>query len=172
MESRLRGPGGRTGLRGRASECALLDGLVSAVRRGESRSLVLRGEAGIGKTALLEYLTASASDLTVVRAVGGQPLVPSTDTGQAFTHERTQLQGRERVVASKQAEMARVIEGARLEAEATLDGARCRADADTQAAERTLAEAHAEAAAIRRTPAGDGDAQPCTVARPRVIQAT
>ena len=57
-------------LRGRASECALLDDLVSAVRRGESRSLVLRGEAGIGKTALLEYLVASASDLTVVRAVG------------------------------------------------------------------------------------------------------
>ena len=58
------------GLRGRASECALLDDLVSAIRRGESRSLVLRGEAGIGKTALLEYLIASASDLTVVRAVG------------------------------------------------------------------------------------------------------
>ena len=52
------------------SECALLDELVSAIRRGESRSLVLRGEAGIGKTALLEYLIASASDLTVVRAVG------------------------------------------------------------------------------------------------------
>ncbi|MGD0927332.1 MAG: AAA family ATPase [Streptosporangiaceae bacterium] len=52
------------------SECALLDNLVSAVRRGESRSLVLRGEAGIGKTALLEYLIASAPDLTVVRAVG------------------------------------------------------------------------------------------------------
>ena len=67
-ESRFRGPGGR--LRGRANECALLDDLVSAIRRGESRSLVLRGEAGIGKTALLDYLIASASDLTVVRAVG------------------------------------------------------------------------------------------------------
>src|SRR3954452_19336664 len=64
------GPGGR--LRGRASECALLDELVSAIRRGESRSLVLRGEAGIGKTALLEYLIASAPDVTVVRAVGVQ----------------------------------------------------------------------------------------------------
>jgi DNA-binding CsgD family transcriptional regulator len=48
----------------------LLDDLVSAVRGGESRSVVLRGEAGIGKTALLEYLVASASDLRVVRAVG------------------------------------------------------------------------------------------------------
>jgi DNA-binding CsgD family transcriptional regulator len=61
-----------TGLRGRGNECALLDDLVSTIRRGESRSLVLRGEAGIGKTALLEYLIASASDLTVVRAVGVQ----------------------------------------------------------------------------------------------------
>ena len=70
MESHFRDAGRRPALRGRSSECALLDDLVSAVRRGESRSLVLRGEAGIGKTALLEYLIASASDLTVVRAVG------------------------------------------------------------------------------------------------------
>jgi hypothetical protein len=69
-DGRFRGRGGD--LRGRASECALLDDLVSAIRRGESRSLVLRGEAGIGKTALLEYLLASASDLAVVRAVGVQ----------------------------------------------------------------------------------------------------
>src|SRR4051794_31006959 len=69
-EGRFRGPGG--GLRGRASECALLDDLVSAIRRGASRSLVLRGEAGIGKTALLDYLIASAPDATVVRAVGVQ----------------------------------------------------------------------------------------------------
>ena len=71
-ESRFRGPGGRPRLRGRAKECALLDDLVSAIGRGESRSLVLRGEAGIGKTALLEYLIASAPDATVVRAVGVQ----------------------------------------------------------------------------------------------------
>src|SRR6516164_6054187 len=57
-------------LRGRDSECAMLDGLVADIRLRESRSLVLRGEAGIGKTALLRYLVASASDLTVVQAVG------------------------------------------------------------------------------------------------------
>ena len=70
MESPLRGPGRHTSLLGRAAECALLDGLLEDVRRGESRSLLLRGEAGIGKTALLEYLVESAPDLNVVRAVG------------------------------------------------------------------------------------------------------
>src|SRR5262245_9707729 len=59
-----------SGLRGRSSECSLLDRLVCALHRGESRSLVLRGEAGIGKTALLEYLVESASDTTVVWAAG------------------------------------------------------------------------------------------------------
>src|SRR6516165_6403051 len=70
MESGLHVPGPPGGLRGRTSECALLDDLVSAIRRGESRSVVLRGEAGIGKTALLEYLVTSASNVRVVRAVG------------------------------------------------------------------------------------------------------
>src|SRR5262245_55789259 len=72
MDGRSRELAGPAGLRGRASECALLDGLVAAILRGESRALVLKGEAGIGKTALLEYLIASASDLTIVRAVGVQ----------------------------------------------------------------------------------------------------
>ena len=57
-------------LRGRATECAVLDDLLTAVRGGESRSLVLRGEAGIGKTALLDYLVHSAPELTVVRSLG------------------------------------------------------------------------------------------------------
>jgi hypothetical protein len=60
----------RASLRGRDEECARLEVLIGEVRRGESRVLVLRGEAGIGKTALLEYLIGSASDLTVLRAVG------------------------------------------------------------------------------------------------------
>src|SRR6187200_1345275 len=62
--------GWRATLRGRAEECARLEELVGDVQRGESRSLVLRGVAGIGKTALLEYLIGVASDVTSLRAVG------------------------------------------------------------------------------------------------------
>ena len=70
MERIVRAPGRHVDLRGRATECERLDALVADVRRGEGRSLVLRGEAGIGKTALLEYLVGSASDMTLARAVG------------------------------------------------------------------------------------------------------
>jgi DNA-binding CsgD family transcriptional regulator len=70
MDRNLRATGRQTGLRGRATECAALDALVEDIRRGESRSLVLRGEAGIGKTALLEYLVQSASGMMVARAAG------------------------------------------------------------------------------------------------------
>jgi DNA-binding CsgD family transcriptional regulator len=70
MQSGFRPPGERTRLRGRTRECAQLDGLLDSIRAGESRSLVIRGEAGIGKTALLEYLIETAPDLTVLRAGG------------------------------------------------------------------------------------------------------
>src|SRR5271168_1622868 len=55
---------------GRGDECAVLDGLLEEVRAGRSGVLILRGEAGVGKTALLEYAVASASDVRVLRAVG------------------------------------------------------------------------------------------------------
>jgi len=57
-------------LRGRRNECAVLDGMIAAVREGESRTLVVRGEAGVGKTALLDYLLERASDCRIVRAAG------------------------------------------------------------------------------------------------------
>jgi hypothetical protein len=63
----VRGPGS---LRGRGSECALLEDVLAALRAGESRTLLLHGEAGIGKTALLNYAVASAADMRVLRAVG------------------------------------------------------------------------------------------------------
>jgi AAA ATPase domain/Bacterial regulatory proteins, luxR family len=59
-------------LRGRRAELAVLDGLVDAVRAGESRVLVLRGEPGMGKTALLDHLAAQAPGCRVVRAAGVQ----------------------------------------------------------------------------------------------------
>ena len=66
----LRARPGLLMLLGRRDECAVLDGLLAAARAGRSGALVLRGEPGIGKTALLEYAIGSGSDLTVVRAVG------------------------------------------------------------------------------------------------------
>src|ERR1700754_17275 len=59
-------------LKGRQSECEALDGLLNAVWSGESRALVMRGEPGVGKTALLEYLVGRASGWRVTRAVGVQ----------------------------------------------------------------------------------------------------
>ena len=55
---------------GRRSERDALDGLLADVRGGRSAVLVLRGEAGLGKTALLGYAVDSAPDLKVLRAVG------------------------------------------------------------------------------------------------------
>jgi DNA-binding CsgD family transcriptional regulator len=57
-------------LRGRHDERAVLDQLLERARAGHSGALVLRGEAGVGKTALLEHAIASASDMIVVRAGG------------------------------------------------------------------------------------------------------
>jgi len=57
-------------LRGRREELAALDGLFDAARAGRSSVLVLRGEAGIGKTALLERAVEAASNFTLLRAVG------------------------------------------------------------------------------------------------------
>ena len=57
-------------MRGRTTEVALLDGMLASLREGQSSTLVVRGEAGVGKTALLEYAVQSASDLQVARAVG------------------------------------------------------------------------------------------------------
>jgi hypothetical protein len=60
------------GLLDRRSECEALDRLLRSVRSGQSRVLVLRGEAGIGKTALLEYVVEQASGCRVLRAAGVQ----------------------------------------------------------------------------------------------------
>ncbi|MDL4817325.1 LuxR C-terminal-related transcriptional regulator [Actinomadura sp. OS1-43] len=55
---------------GRASERAELDRILAGVRTGVSAALVVRGEAGIGKSALLDYAAACADGLRVLRGVG------------------------------------------------------------------------------------------------------
>ena len=60
------------GLTDRRAECDVLGRLVAAVRAGESRALVVHGEPGVGKTALLEYLAGQASGCRVAHAGGVQ----------------------------------------------------------------------------------------------------
>src|SRR5215470_12008449 len=66
-------PGG-AGLTGRRGECDTLDRLIAPVQTSESRALVVRGDPGAGKTALLDYLAGQASGLgwRVARVVGVQ----------------------------------------------------------------------------------------------------
>jgi hypothetical protein len=64
--------GRRHRLRGRASECEILRGLISTVRSGSCQVLVLRGEAGVGKTALLEYLSELAPGFRSAQVAGVQ----------------------------------------------------------------------------------------------------
>jgi DNA-binding CsgD family transcriptional regulator len=55
---------------GRAAEQHRIDELLKRARLGSSETLVFVGEPGIGKTALLEYAAAAASDFHVVHAHG------------------------------------------------------------------------------------------------------
>src|SRR6476661_4398406 len=59
-------------LRGRFQECEVLDRLLEAVQGGESGALVVRGDPGVGKSALLEYVAGRASGCRVARAAGVQ----------------------------------------------------------------------------------------------------
>jgi DNA-binding CsgD family transcriptional regulator len=59
-------------LAGRRDELSVLGGLVDAVREGESRVLVVRGEPGVGKTTLLEHAAGQERSCQVARASGVQ----------------------------------------------------------------------------------------------------
>src|SRR5580692_1410497 len=58
--------------RGRRAERDHLDRLLGTVRAGESAALVIRGEAGIGKTALLDHFVMQVADFRVARIAGVQ----------------------------------------------------------------------------------------------------
>ncbi|MEV1078735.1 AAA family ATPase [Streptomyces sp. NPDC050211] len=57
---------------GRSRECERLEELLDAVRGGESRALVVRGEPGVGKTTLLEYLVEQAWGFHIARVTSIQ----------------------------------------------------------------------------------------------------
>jgi hypothetical protein len=57
-------------LRGRRVECAALDQLVAGVRAGHSQVVVLHGEPGVGKSALLDYLMVRSAGFRTSRAAG------------------------------------------------------------------------------------------------------
>jgi DNA-binding CsgD family transcriptional regulator len=69
---------------GRADEAAVIDRLLAAVRGGVSGVLVLRGPAGIGKTALLEWAAGQAGDMRVARVAGVES---EMDLGFAGLHQ-------------------------------------------------------------------------------------
>jgi DNA-binding CsgD family transcriptional regulator len=66
----MSGSGSWPGLVGRRLESERLSGLVAAAKAGRSQVLVLRGEAGIGKTALLEFVLERATGCRLARAAG------------------------------------------------------------------------------------------------------
>src|SRR5437899_303894 len=55
---------------GRERQCAVIDRLLEASARGESSSLLLRGEAGVGKTGLLTHAAERGGDRRVLRTGG------------------------------------------------------------------------------------------------------
>ena len=61
-----------SGFLGRTSEREVLDRLLANVRGGQSAVLIIRGEAGIGKTALLRYAARQATGFRLAQVTGVQ----------------------------------------------------------------------------------------------------
>jgi hypothetical protein len=57
-------------LYGREAECAAVEGLIAGAGSSQSGALVVRGDPGLGKSALLEHATERAARMRVLRAVG------------------------------------------------------------------------------------------------------
>ena len=69
---------------GRAKEVGALEDVLTAVRDGLSGALVLRGECGSGKTALLDWAAGAAADMRVARVAGVES---EMDLGFAGLHQ-------------------------------------------------------------------------------------
>ena len=75
---------GISALLGRAVETSALEGVLAAVRDGLSGVLVLRGEAGVGKTSLLDWAAGQADEMQVARVAGAEA---EMDMGFAGLHQ-------------------------------------------------------------------------------------
>src|SRR5918997_348010 len=74
-------------LHGRVGEQTRIDKLLEQAREGHGGALVLRGEPGIGKTALLEYAADHATGMRVLRTAGVEP---EQDMDHAALHRAVQ----------------------------------------------------------------------------------
>jgi hypothetical protein len=92
-------------LRGRRRECDAPDRMLEGTRSGSSGALVVRGEAGVGKSALLAYTAERASGFRVARAAGVQS---EMELALAGLHQlRARLLGRlERLAAPQRDALA------------------------------------------------------------------
>lgn len=70
-------------LHGRVKERAAIEAMLARARAGQGGCLVLRGEPGIGKTALLDHTAEHAVGMRVLRTVGVEP---EYDLGYATLH--------------------------------------------------------------------------------------
>ena len=71
---------GASGFLNRNREREHLDTLLADVRAGQSAALVLQGEAGVGKTALLRYALQQASDFRIAQIAEGHDDIRSAET--------------------------------------------------------------------------------------------
>jgi ABC-type molybdenum transport system ATPase subunit/photorepair protein PhrA len=86
-------------MKDRVAERDALDGLVLAVRAGESRSLVVRGDPGVGKTVLLDYLAGQAHGCRIARMTGVQSETPASPGLAGVSQLADDLAARSRLTA-------------------------------------------------------------------------
>src|SRR3954468_11336307 len=97
------------GFLGRTSECQRLDGMLAQARDGQSAGLVIRGEPGIGKSALLRYAARQASGLRIAQVEGVEA---EMELPFAAIHQLcTPMLGRLEVLAEPQQNSLRVALG-------------------------------------------------------------
>ncbi len=98
-----------TVLLGRSEECRALDRLLAAARAGRSSTLVIHGEAGIGKTALLDYVGERASGCRLARVRGVESEREFAFAGLLQLCGGSTLEGAERLVAPQRDALMRAF---------------------------------------------------------------